>query len=76
MGVDEEAAAADFLIERMIDGESGAGDYVFIVHIGGYAHDASRPGADGYKLHHGIGPHDVLIERVAVGEHLLSRRSG
>ena len=67
MGVDEEAAAADFLIERMIDGESGAGDYVLVVDIGGDADDAARPGADGDELHHGIGPHDVLIERVLLG---------
>src|ERR1700688_3161847 len=69
VGVHEQAAAADFLIERVIDGESGAGDDVFIVHVGGDADDAPRAGADVNKLHYWIGPHDVLIERVAGGEH-------
>ena len=69
VGVDEEAAATDFLVEGVIDGERGAGDHIFVVHIRGDADDAAWPGADGYELHHGIGPHDVLIERVAVGEH-------
>ena len=40
--VDEEAAAADLLLERVIDGQRRPGHHVLVVHVGGDADDAAR----------------------------------
>ena len=55
----------------MVDGQRSAGDDVFVVHIGGDAHDAARRFADVDEIHYRIGPHDVPIDSVLSGERAL-----
>ena len=70
MGVDEQAAAPELLLaEGMIDGEGRAGHDVLVVDIRGDADDAARLGADVDELHDRVGPHEVAVDGVLIGEH-------
>ena len=69
--VHEQPAAADLLLERVIDGHRRPGHDVLVVDVGDDADDAARLGADVDELHHRIGPHQAAVERVLVGEHPL-----
>ena len=42
--VDEQPAAADLLLERVIDAQRRARHHVLVVDVGGDADDAARPG--------------------------------
>src|SRR2546423_3666657 len=55
----------------MVDGECLARDDVLVVYIGGHADDAARSLADIDKVHHRIGPHDVVIDGILPREHAL-----
>ena len=62
--VDEEAAAADLLLERVIDAQRRSGHDVLVVDVGGDADDAPGLGAHVDELHHGIGPHQPAVDGV------------
>ena len=70
--VDEQTAGPDIhLLERMVDGHDRAGNHVFIVNVADHADDAARRSADVNKLHHGIGPHQVMADGILIREHEL-----
>ena len=69
--VHEQAAAADLLLERVIDGHRRPRHDVLVVHVGRDADDAPRRRADVDELHHRIGPHQLAVDGVLVREHPL-----
>src|SRR6516225_5263697 len=76
--MDEKAAAINHsLLHRSVDGGSGFGDKVFVINIGDNADDAVRRHVDkprGSELQHGIGPINVAINGILIGEHALRER--
>ncbi len=68
-GMDEDAAAANFLLERVIDAQRRTRNDVLIVDVGGDTDDAAWLGLDVDELHHRIGPHQAAVDRVARAEH-------
>src|SRR5260370_4996429 len=73
-GVDEKAAAKHWtLFKRVINGEDGSRNDVFVVNIGSDANDAVRRGVDpGDEFHHGIRPVNMPIDGILIGEQSLS----
>src|SRR5213594_4246805 len=71
--MDEETAAKHgALFKRVVDGEDGSRNDVFVVNIGSDADDAVRRDANpGNELHHRIRPIDVAVDGVLIGEHAL-----
>ena len=69
--MDEEATAKHgTLFKGAIDGEDRTGNDVFVVNIGSDANDAVRRGANpGNEFDHGIGPIDMAIDGILIGEH-------
>src|SRR5229473_6550008 len=74
-GVDEKAAAKHWtLFKRVINGEDGSRNDVFVVNVGSDANDAVRRGVDpGDEFHHGIRPVDMPINGILIGEHSLRK---
>ena len=64
-------AAADLLLERVIDRQRGPRDDVLVVDVGRDPDDAPAGRADVDELHHRIGPHQPAVQRVLVREHPL-----
>ncbi len=69
--VHEKAAAADLLLERMIDGHRRPRHDVLVVHVGGDADDPAGPGAHVDELHDRIGPEESAVQRLPGREHPL-----
>src|SRR5207237_587690 len=69
--VDEEAAAADLLLEGMIDAERRSRHDVLVVDVSRNADDAPRAGTHVDELHDGIGPHEVAVQPILILEHPL-----
>src|SRR6266478_5343625 len=71
--MDEKAAAKDgTLLKGGIHGDHRTRNDMEIVNIGGYADDAVRRGVNSRgELQHRIGPVDVPIEGILIGEHPL-----
>ena len=74
--VNEQAATANLLLERVIDVQRRAWHHILIIDVGGDSDDPARLGADVYELHHRIGPHQAAVHRVLVGETSAARDSG
>src|SRR5579883_2364976 len=69
--MDEHAAAAECLLERMVDGQGGSRNNVLVVDIRGDTDNPARRGLNVDELHHRIGPTDVVIDGVLAGKHSL-----
>src|ERR1700684_1826969 len=59
------------LAERMIDGGRRSRYDVLIIDIGGDPDNAARALAHADEIHHRVGPHNVVIERILPREHPL-----
>jgi hypothetical protein len=62
--MNEQAASADFLLERMVNCEHRLRIDAFIINVGRDSHDAARLGADSDKLHDAVRPHQMTIDRI------------
>src|SRR5260370_3450058 len=69
-GVDEEASAKHWtLFKRVINGEDGSGNDVFVVNIGSDANDPVRRDVNpGDEFHPGIRPVDMPSDRILIRE--------
>src|SRR5437588_8882762 len=75
MRVNEDAAAQDeSLLERRIYRKRWFSHEVFIVDVRRNANDSPRRWRNADELHHGIGPHDVAVDRVLIWEYALRQR--
>ena len=78
-GVNEKATAKDqTLVKGVVDGECGLRNDVLVVNIGRDTDDAVRRDktrlfeiGSGEELQHGIGPIDMPIDGILIGEHAL-----
>ena len=71
-GMDEKVAAKyGTLFKGGIDGKDGFRNDVFVVNIGSDADDAMRRAANRGESQHGVGPEDVAIDGIVIGEHAL-----
>ncbi len=68
--MNENAAAENVLLERLVHGGQRPGRDMFIIYIGNNTDDTARLGADADKLHNGIGPVESPIQNVAPGAKL------
>ena len=69
--VDEQPAAGQLLLERVIDGHRRRRIDPLVVDVGDDADDAARLRADADELHQAVGPDQVAIDRVLAGKELL-----
>ena len=69
--MNEETAATDLLVEGVIDAKRRARHDILVVDIGRDADDAPGRGADIDELHHRIGPHHMVVDRILIREHPL-----
>ena len=69
--VHEQAAAAELLLQRVIDVHRRPRHDVLVVDVGDDADDPPAVGADVDELHHRVGPHQVAVDGVLVREQLL-----
>src|SRR5262249_56436181 len=70
---EQPAAPRIFLSEWMINVDGGAGHNVFVVQIRGNADDPTRLSAYVNELHYRIGPKEMVVDCILIGEHALGQ---
>jgi len=68
---DEEAAAAEFLLDRVVHGHRRLRVDTLVIDVGRDADDPPRIGTDADELHDAVGPRQMPVDRILTGEQRL-----